>query len=115
MSFYDIFIISLIIAKTIFILLAIYAAYLTKKNGDKETIEKIEFWKKRIEFIFVTCMAFLLIYLFTPFKTKIVPLNYETRLLIYMLGWILLITADWGVFFKESKLLQMVQSTIGKA
>ncbi len=94
---------------------AVYVVYLKRKGGDEKTIEKIEYWKDRCEFTFVIGMAVILITFFTPFRAKIAPIDYETRMLFFMLGWILLITAEWSTFFKEAKWFGKFQKIIGKA
>jgi hypothetical protein len=115
MTLFNIYVYFLFILKTLFILGAIYLFYLKKKGGNEETIEKIEYWKERCEFIFVIGMAVILITFFTPFRPKIAVIDYETRMLFFMLGWILLITAQWNTFFKEAKWFKPFQQLIGRA
>ena len=61
----------------------------------------LAYWKERTEFIFIICMAVLLIYYFKPGTTR--QLNSETSLLFFLFGWILIITAKWNVFFTQAK------------
>ena len=104
----------LILLKTVFILLAIYEAYLKKigSKKDNETIEFINYWKGRCEFIFIIGVAIILIITFTPLKPKMGVIDYETRLLFYFLGWILLITAKWSEFFDESRWFHKIQEIV---
>jgi hypothetical protein len=39
-------------------------------------------------------------------------INEETKVLFYVLGWVLLITANWAVFFKESPIVMDVQKAL---
>lgn len=109
MSFY---IYLIIVVKIIFIALAV-ALLFYKAKGKTEDPKaiKIEFWKMRMEFVFTILMSFLMLYLFYPRKAQ-QPLNYETRLLLFLFGIILLITADWTTFFHESPALTKLQSVL---
>lgn len=112
----DFFVLFIVIIKIVFIFTAIGNVILThivKKNAasantsaaDKAAAAtraaNLAYWKERTEFIFVICMAVLLIYYFKPGATK--PLNSETSLLFFLFGWILIITAKWNVFFTQAK------------
>jgi hypothetical protein len=99
-----------------FLILAMAHVYLTIKGEEKsETDQKIEYWKERLEFIFVALMAILFIYLFSPRTGKSILIESETKILLYLFGLFLLITANWGEFFTESKTFKRVQKVIGKA
>jgi ribose/xylose/arabinose/galactoside ABC-type transport system permease subunit len=57
-------------------------------------------------------MSGLLIYIFNP-RTKIQPIiTTELKILLFLFGIILLITADWGSFFKESTVFQYIQNAL---
>jgi hypothetical protein len=58
------------------------------------------YWKERTEFIFVMCMAMLLIYHFLPGSDDMVVGN-ETKALFLYLGILLLFTAKWTLFLDE--------------
>ena len=58
-------------------------------------------------------MVILLIFLFNPRVNKILLIDYETKILLYIFGFILLITADWSLFFEESKFLKYLQYLLG--
>ena len=51
-------------------------------------------------------MAVLLIYLFRPGREK--QLNNEEKMLLFLFGWVLLLTANWGEFFKDAKWINYV-------
>ena len=112
MTLFHIYVYFLVLLKTLFILGAVYEVYLKKRGGDKKTIELIEYWKKRCEFVFVVGMAVILIVFFTPFRPKMAVIDYETRLLFFMLGWILLITAEWSTFIHEARWFTSLQGVV---
>jgi len=58
-------------------------------------------------------MACLLIYLFFPSSNKSVEISGATRELLYLFGIVVLVTANWGDFFKESPALIRLQNIIG--
>jgi hypothetical protein len=104
------FLIYLIIAvKVIFVMFAVAYLYLNAKKDPRAPTAR--FWKERLEFVFIFLMSILMLNLFYPRRPQ-QPLNYETRLLLFLFGIILLITADWTTFFHESAALQHVQSVL---
>jgi len=115
MNKYNIYLTVIILVKVVFIILAISHIYLTVKGeANSETDKKIEYWKGKLEFIFIALMAILFIYLFNPRTGTSILINSETKVLLYLFGLFLLITAKWADFFKESKLFKRIQSAIGK-
>ena len=59
-------------------------------------------------------MSLLLIYLFHPTIDRRHIINKETRFLLYLFGFILIITADWSDFIKEAPLLKLTQQLLGR-
>lgn len=111
-TLYSAFVTFIIILKAIFILLSITKMVVKhRKPENKKLVDRLEFWRERIEFIFVICMAILLIYIFYPGSKKLI--DQETKFLFYLFGVILLFTAKWGTFFKESPALLKLQSVLG--
>lgn len=103
------------IIKIGFILMAITHIYLQAKGKEKSDLDKkILYWKERFEFIFIATMSFLLIYLFNPRTDRSVLIDNETKILLYLFGFVLLITAKWDLFIKESLLFKKFQSSIGR-
>ena len=104
MNYYDKFIYLVICVKLIFIGLSIYLVYIKRKEpNNKNKINQITHLKKRVETIFITFMSLLLIYLFNPRYTKNeLILDYETRLLLFLFGFVLLITRDWESTIKNN-------------
>ena len=91
------------IVKIIFVILVVTLIYVKHKNpNDKQFIQNLECWKEKVEFIFKAMMSAMLIFLFNPRFDNLKYINFETKLLLSLFGFILLITADWKSFFEES-------------
>ena len=115
MDQYHIYIIFIIMIKVGFILLAVSHLYLKSKGEEhSELDETILYWKERVEFIFVIGMAILLIYLFNPRRKIPVTIDNETKVLLTLFGFILIITAKWSLFFTEPSIINKFQKTIGE-
>lgn len=101
--------------KIIFIILSLTHFFLKIKRKENSDLDKkIVYMKEKIEFIFVFLMAFLLIYLFNPFTSiKTVEVSGEPKILLYLFGIVLLITADWNTFIYESLWFKRIQQIIG--
>jgi len=109
----DIYISLIFLVKIIFIFLAVtHVYYKAKKQTNTPKDKKIVFWKNRLEFIFIIMMSLLLIYLFNPRYNKPIILDYETKLLLFLFGFILIVTAKWSIFIKESVLFQRIQHSL---
>ncbi len=125
MKYYDMFIYFIIFIKVIFIFSKIGTKYYDhklknakdekEKSNMRETLEKLKYWEERAEFIFIACMSILLIYIFNPRWTVHPRINHETRLLFYLYGCIIILTADWGLFFKETKWFSYIQGILGRS
>ena len=99
MDKYTIYISFIIFIKFAMVCLAITHLYLKfKKQTDSELDQKIVYFKEKTEFIFIALMACLLIYLFNPMIDMSDLINRETKFVLYLFGFILLITAKWGDF-----------------
>jgi hypothetical protein len=126
MSILDYYIFFIFFIKIIFIILAIVNLYLKKQipveekeknKSDKikkqiETQQKIEYYKTRIELLFKFLMSLLLIYIFNPRQNRIHLINYEAKLLFFLFGIILVVTADWKHIFEESQIFIDIQSIL---
>jgi len=111
MNKYDSYIIFIIIVKIGFILMAISHIYLKVKGKENSDIDKtVIYWKERFEFIFVFLMSLLLIYLFNPRHDNTKLIDTETKILLYLFGFILLLTAKWETFFSEAKWYKYVKT-----
>ena len=102
----DFYVLFLIIIKTIFVVAALGHVVLAHTTSSFDKYDtKILYWKERTEFVFIVSMSILLIYYFHPF-IKSNPMSSETRLLFFMFGWIILITANWKIFITEAPWFQ---------
>ena len=114
MKYLDIYIFIIFAIKIGFILTVRTHFYLKSKGEKNSDLDKkILYWKERFEFIFSFLMAFLLKYLFNPRYNKSIVINSELKLLLYLFGFILIITANWNNFIHESPWFKKFQSIIG--
>jgi len=114
MKYFTAYIYTIILVKIVFIALSIEHVYLKITKQESSVLYKtVEFWKERVEFVFVFLMACLLIYLFAPITNKGVEVTGETKIVLYLFGFILLITAKWDDFFKETPNFTIIQNIIG--
>jgi hypothetical protein len=113
MTTYKAFIIFIIIVKIVFVFFAVSHVYLKIRGQENsETDKTVVYWKERLEFIFKFLMSILLISLFNPRTHKgAVLIEGETKLLLYLFGFVLIITAKWDDFFRESKLFKDFQAS----
>jgi len=113
MSWLNAYILFIIILKIIFVFLTFITLY-NRARGKKYTEENqtIMYWKERTEFVFIIAMAGLLIYVFNPRSTKPVPLTSETRLLFYLFGFVILLTADWDIFFDDKNVVNIIRKEL---
>ena len=111
---YTFYIYFIVVVKILFVCLAITHLYLKLKHRtDSELDQKIIHYKEKMEFVFVALMACLLIFLFNPRPDdRAKYLTKETKLILYLFGFVLLITAKWGVFVKESLFFKRFKSII---
>lgn len=115
MTPYHIFLLLIVITKSLFFILALLYRYLKFTKQDKSSLGTlVDFWKSRVEFVFIFLMSVLLIYLFNPRRDRKEMINKETKIVLFLFGIVLIITADWSVFFKESLLLKTIQSLLGR-
>ena len=113
MNNYDIYISLIFVIKIGFILMAVTHIYLKVKGETNSDLDKkIVHWKERFEFVFVLLMALLLIYLFNPRNNRIVMIDGESNVLLYLFGFVLLITAKWGDFFQDANWFKYIQQSL---
>ena len=115
MNRYDLYIYLIFAIKIGFILMAASHAYMRATGKtDSDLDKKLVYWKERFEFIFILLMAILLIYLFNPRKERMTMIDGETKILLYLFGFVLLITAKWSNFFHEAKWFEYIQRSVGE-
>lgn len=114
MSWFKNFVILIFIVKILYILLTLYYILFKIRGEEKsEKGKKIYFFKGRLEFLFKFCMAALLIYLFNPYYNNFKLIDDEVKLLLYLFGFVLIITANWSVIVKESVVFKKIQYIFG--
>jgi hypothetical protein len=102
MKHFDIYISLIFTIKIGFIIMSLTHLYLKiKGKTDSELDKKIIYWKEKLEFVFIFLMSALLMYLFNPRKSHIDIIDSESKLLLFLFGFILIFTADWSNFLKE--------------
>jgi hypothetical protein len=115
MSYFISYIYLIFAVKILFVLFAIATLYLKlKKRENTESYKTFSYWKERLEFIFIILMSVLLTYLFNPRQNRNNMINGETKLLLYLFGFVLLITANWSTFIGESIWVERAQDIVGK-
>lgn len=110
MNKYDYFIAYIVLNKILFVLFGVWHFFLVRENaGETELSYKLNVWKEYFEFMFVISMALLCLYLFNPIVDVRPAINYETRVLLFVFGWIVFINCKWDLFFGHSKWLLLLQ------
>ena len=94
--------------KLVFMSSTIYLKYLEHQHKTNQTLS---YWKERSEFIFKACLSVILIILFNPRRKTPLVINSETKLLLYLYGFIVIFQADWKQFIKESPLNHKMQAS----
>ena len=113
MSYFSKYIKFTFLIKVLFAILAVSHLYLQFKGKSNSDIDKkIVHWKERVEFLFIVLMSAMLIYLFYPRSTEKIVIDFETKLLLYIFGIILLISAKWTIFIKESPVFMKIQEVV---
>jgi hypothetical protein len=105
---FDNYVSFIIFIKILFILFAIITFLLkTKikysKNNDKKIISiynNLSLCKETLELFFIISTALVCIIVFCPFYKDQVIIDKHTRLLLFLYGIIIIITADWSVLTK---------------
>ena len=104
----DYYVVFLIFIKCIFTASALGHIVLSHTNSYLSKYDQsFLYWKERTEFIFIVSMSILLIYYFYPAGNP-APMSGETKMLFFLFGWILLVTAKWKIFFTETPWFQRV-------
>jgi hypothetical protein len=102
MKNYILFIIGL---KLIFLWLLVTHLYLKNKTKWNKLDERLLYWKERVEFLFTTCMAVLMLFIFNPRTANTIVITNDVKILLFAFALLILITENWKKFFKENKLI----------
>jgi len=104
---YDYFVYFIILVKVIYLALVVSLLYLKFKshgshsNFQRDEVQKITYWKERVELIFIVNMSILLIYLFYPWREKVMIIDDKARVLLFAYGIIILFAGKWANVFGE--------------
>lgn len=110
MDNYYMYLTFIVIVKTSFLVLTGVHVYLkVKGKADSDLDKTIEYWKERLQFVFVVLVSILLIYLFSPHMGKGVLIEPETKMLLFLFGFFLLITANWSDFINNRTTFKRVK------
>lgn len=114
MNYLTSYIYLIFLIKFIFIILAVIYLYLKAKKKDNTNLgKKIEYWKERTELVFIILMSLLLIYLFNPRTPQTVIINGNPKILLFLFGIVLLITANWKNILTPAPWFTNLQTIIG--
>ena len=94
--------------KFVFITSTLYLKYLEHEHKTNQTLS---YWKDRSEFIFKACLSVILIILFNPRRKTPLVINSETKVLLYLYGFIVILQANWKQFIKDSPLNHKKQAS----
>jgi hypothetical protein len=87
--------------KIIFVVLTFIHIYLKFKQTRNKLDDKIQYWKDKTEFIFITFTAILMLYLFNPRSNNMIHIDNETKLLLFIFAALILFTENWEKFFSR--------------
>ena len=98
---FDLFVWFVVFVKIIFVLTTLLHFVSLRASSSHVVVKKISPKLARVktvsEFMFTICMAIILLCHFNPYHR--VPLTYESSLLMYLFGFILVLTAKWSEVF----------------
>jgi amino acid transporter len=101
-SAWDSFVVFIIFVKTLFVVLAALDIYFkVEKKEDSVWGKWVVYWKDRLEFIFIISMSIICIVLFNPITSGALVVDGHVRFLLFVYGFIILITSNWHTFFGE--------------
>jgi|APSaa5957512535_1039671.scaffolds.fasta_scaffold453362_1 hypothetical protein len=100
----DLYIYIVIAIKILFITVTVTHKLAIISDKNKELINLTSYLKERLELLFKLLMSIFLIYMFYPGRKPPIPLDFEARLLLYLFGFIIIITADWKSIYSHSVL-----------
>jgi uncharacterized membrane protein len=81
-----------------------------KNKTYQEDLKRTYRYKDQTEFVFTNMMAVLLIYIFNPRQQNEKYISKETKLLMYVFGFIIIITSDWNQFIDESTIWYVLKT-----
>ena len=114
----DFFLLFIVCIKLVFVVSAIghlCLSHVPNKEDNNTKTNKIDtnlvYWKKRTEFAFIISMSILLVYHFNPYVSE-TPIHPESKVLFFMFGLVLMLTANWSLFIKEAPWYKRIVNTL---
>lgn len=99
----NIFVTIIICTKVIFLTIALYDQYIKRTQPhNKKLIDKLNFYKERMEFLFIMMMSILLVHLFNPRVDNLHLISNELKFLLFMYGIVLILSAKWELFIEQT-------------
>ena len=103
MDYFRVYLKTILIVKIIFLLLAIYGLFIHYfKPINNNILNMVTYWKGRSEFILITLMSILFMYLFNPLNDHIDRIDSEVKFLLFLFGFTILLTENWYDFIHTS-------------
>lgn len=102
----------IVFCKIVFVILTVLSFHY-RRIGNTRVSDALDYWRNRIDFLFMISMAVFLSYLFFPKgKNVATTVDSEERFLLFLFGIFLLLTANWSQFFSQSKWIQSAQALL---
>jgi len=102
--------------KVLFLLSALSNIFLTKIIKNDKLIQKfshkLETIKHQTEFAFIFLTSILMIAIFNPRENNMKYINHHVKLLFFLFGIILIVTAKWNLFFHESIITKKIINSL---
>jgi hypothetical protein len=98
------------IVKICFIILSITDNLLKLDNKNHVLQQNVDYLKERCELFFKLLMSLFLIYAFYPYRKTPIELYFESRLLLYLFGFVLLLTANWSVIMNDGIITRLYKN-----
>ena len=102
--------------KMLFLFSAVSNLFLTKIIKNDELISKYSHKLKKIkeqtEFVFIFLTSLLMIGIFSPRENNLTYIDGHVKLLFFLFGWILIITAKLDLFFHESIIAKKILNSL---
>jgi len=122
---YDNYVIFVIIIKILFVIFAVISRHYQKKiktagNNTSQVQEYTQkynwalYWKDRLEFFFLISTSLICIIVFYPFYSDPIFIDRHTKILLFIYGFIVLITLNWNILGTPPPWFISLQNIVGK-
>jgi hypothetical protein len=122
---YDNYVIFVIIIKILFVIFAVISKHYQNKiknagNNNSEIQEYTQkynwalYWKDRLEFFFLISTSIICIIIFYPFYSDPIFIDRHTKILLFVYGFIVLITLNWNILGTPPPWFIYLQNIVGK-